>query len=410
MPNLATMERPIRVAIVGGGPAGFFTALELLKPGSHVAVDLFEKLPAPYGLVRYGVAPDHQHTRRVTKLFEPLNRDPRFTYFGNVEVGVTITLRDLRRHYDAIVIAIGAEIDRRLGIPFEDHADCHPSLEFAAWTNGHPDCERSAWNVAHQNAVIIGHGNVALDCARMLARRPEELESTDISRTALDVLRRSQIRNIYLVGRRGPVQASFGENELAEIGTLDDCGITVHANDLAISGSSLDELHDPANDRVKLNLESFKRFSADEKVSPRRNIIFLFHRAPVRIIGEQHVEGIELEETILRGAPWKQSSHGTGRKEILACGLLIKSVGHHGALMPGLPFDATRGIIPTHHHRIEGHDGIYAVGWIKRGAKGLIGHNRRDAMETAAAILNDTPTLKPCPEPSAERVRRLIGR
>jgi len=396
------------VAIVGGGPAGFFTAVELLKPGNHVAVDLFEKLPEPYGLIRYGVAPDHQHTRRVTKLFEPLNRDPRFAYFGNVDIGVTIGIRDLRRFYDVIVIATGAQTDRRLGIPFEDHADCHPSLEFAAWSNGHPDCERSAWNVSHENAVIIGHGNVALDCARMLARRPEELEATDISPAALEVLRSNKIRNIYLVGRRGPVQAAFGENELAEIGTLEDCGVVVNPDDLAISGASLEELHDPANDRVHLNFESFKRFAAEKKTSPRKNIIFLFHRVPVRILGSQHVEGIELEETVLRGAAWKQAAHSIGRLESLSCGLLIKSVGHHGSVVPGLPFDATRGVIPTDRHRVACQDGIYAVGWIKRGAKGLIGHNRRDAMETAAAILHDTPTLVPCPEPSAEKVRELI--
>jgi ferredoxin--NADP+ reductase len=407
--------RPLRIAIIGGGPAGFFTAIELLKPNRAVRVDLFERLPEPFGLVRYGVAPDHHHTRKVSKLLAGPGRDPRFRYFGGVEVGRDVTVPELRRWYDVLIAATGAEIDRRLDIPGEHLSGVLPSLGFAGWVNGHPDCPGPG-DLAGESAVVIGNGNVALDVARLLAKPVTELESSDIAPAALAVLAASSVKNIYIVGRRGPVQASFGEEELAEIGRIAGCDIEIDPGDLALNTASEEELLFPEADRQRLNMDTFRGFQARPPGGGRKRILFRFNRKPVAILGTDRVTGVHLETTRLLGAAGGQHTVGTGETERIPCSLVVKSIGHTGTPIRDLPFDTQRGAIPTRNHRVIADGGAplpgtYAVGWFKRGARGLIGHNRRDAMETVKAILEDQAKLPLCPEPDDDAVTgALMGK
>ncbi|HMP75995.1 MAG TPA: FAD-dependent oxidoreductase [Kiritimatiellia bacterium] len=381
---------PFRVAIVGAGPAGFFTAEELLKAKRPVTVDLFERLPHPYGLVRYGVAPDHPHTRRVTALMARTAANPACTLRFGVEVGRDITIGQLREQFDAVVIATGAEADRRLGIPGENLPGVHSSLAFAGWINGHPDFADEPFSFETETAVIIGNGNVALDIVRLLAKDPAALRETDIAPAALAKLARSSLRRIHVIGRRGPVQAAFGENEILEIGTLP--GVNLRVDPVVAMPGAADEaeLADPAADRARAVVKTLREY-ASRPSSPdaRITVSFDFLRRPLGLSGNGRVEEITLELERLEGKPGGQNAVPTGALQTLRCGLVISSIGHRGVPLPGLPFDEERGVIPADGHRVA--PGIYAVGWIKRGARGLIGHNRRDAMETVKAIWADHP-------------------
>jgi ferredoxin--NADP+ reductase len=407
-------SKPLRVAIIGGGPAAFFTALELLKPGRAVRVDLFERLSEPFGLVRYGVAPDHPHTRKVGKLLANAARDSRFRYFGGVDIGRDVTVPELRRWYDVLIAATGAEIDRRLDIPGEHLFNCIPSLAFAGWVNGHPE-HAAAPDLSHETAVIVGNGNVALDVARLLAKPMTELEASDIAESAQAAIATSGIRTIVIAGRRGPVQASFGDEELAELGRIANCSIEVDPRDLDLNTASGEELLAPEADRQRLNVDTFRAFEGRPRDTSQKRIVFKFNRKPVAILGSDRVTGIQFEETELVGPAGGQQARSTGRTERIACGLVVKSIGHAGQPIRDLPFDTSRGVIPTRNHRVLVDDqplpGVYAAGWLKRGAKGLIGHNRRDAMETVKAILEDQPNLPPCAEPDDDAVvGALLGR
>ena len=382
----------LRIAIIGSGPAGCFTAEELLNCGRPVAITLFERLAQPFGLVRYGVAPDHPHTRRMLKLLE--RTTARVTVRTGVEIGRDLSPEQLRQEFDVIVVATGAEDDRELGIPGEHLAGVHSSLSFAGWVNGHPDYADTPFRFDTDTAVIIGQGNVALDIVRLLCHDEARLRETDIAPAALAALAASQIRTIHVIGRRGPAQAAFGENEIIELGTLPHVALRVDPIVTMPSPADEKELADEKADRPRAVVKALREFASRPDPSEiRRTVSIDFLRRPLGISGGRRVEEITLELNRLEGEPGKQVAVPTGALQKLSCGLVFASIGHQARPIPGLPFDESRGVIPTRDHRItlDGQPipGLYAVGWVKRGARGLIGHNRRDAMETVKAILAD---------------------
>jgi ferredoxin/flavodoxin---NADP+ reductase len=365
------------IAIVGAGPAGLFLALELRKRMPEAGIDLFDKRGEPFGLVRYGVAPDHQHTRRVMKVMAGPLADPGVTFHGGVLVDGP-RLAELRADYRAVALCIGAEIPRFLELPGRDGtANIFTGLAFATWINGESLADPP--QLEGETAVVIGNGNVALDIARLLARPVDVLALTDISPEALEVLAASRLRHIVVMGRRGPVQASFGDAELREIAESDGWNTVVNPEDLLLSGSDQDVLLKSADEREGLVMEAFHAMVSKPVESSRPTIEFRFRCKPVGYerTGEDRVNGVNLD---------------TG--ETLPCSLVVEAVGQRTEVIPGLPYDTLRGVIPNQNSRVEGCPGVYVCGWAGRGAKGLIGHNRRDAMGTSSAILEDWPQLR----------------
>src|SRR6266567_3014082 len=342
------MSGPLRVAVVGSGPAGFYAAGALLDADIPVEVDMIERLPTPWGLVRLGVAPDHPKLKTVSRAFERIALKPGFRFFGNVEVGRDLSPGDLTRLYDAVVYTFGAQTDRRLGIPGEDLPGSWSATEFVAWYNGHPDYQELAFDLSVERVVVIGNGNVALDIARMLALTHEEPAPTDATDASIAAIAASPIREIVVVGRRGPAQASFTTPELQEMGELAGADVVV----------------DPREPEGK----------------PRR-VVLRFFRSPVAILGEERVEGMELVRNELDA---NERAVPTDERETLACGLVFRSVGYHGVELPGVVFDAKTGTIPNEGGRVE--PGVYSAGWIKRGPTGVIGTNKKDATETVERL------------------------
>jgi ferredoxin--NADP+ reductase len=413
MSDLGTPETPARVAIVGSGPSGFYAAEALFAAQAEVDVDVFDKLPAPFGLVRYGVAPDHGKIKNVIKVYEKTAANPRFAFLGNVDVGNDVSVEELKRHYDAIIFTSGAQTDRHLGIPGEDLPGSHPATEFVAWYNGHPEYTDREFDLSHEAAVVIGVGNVAVDVARILAKSVDELAHTDIARHALDVLAQSNIRDVHLIGRRGPAQAKFTAQELKELGDLAICDLVMDESALELNPESRAELDDPKNKgAVKIYnlLRDFARRSAGQKT---RRLYLHFLESPIELVGDGRLERVVLEQNTLTGQPGKQRSRGTGVTKDLDCGILFRSVGYRGVPIPGVPFRDDWGIIPNEGGRVtqDGSTvpGIYAAGWIKRGPSGIIGTNKPCSIETVKNFLADLSTLTPCPDRDRGAVRRLLA-
>src|SRR6266550_5869489 len=389
-------DRPLRVAVVGSGPAGFYAADALLKADAEV--DLIERLPTPWGLVRLGVAPDHENIKAVSRAFEKIARKPGFRFFGNVEVGSTVSHEDLLQLYDAVVYTVGAQTDRRLGIPGEDLPGSWAATEFVAWYNGHPDYQQLEFDLSAERAVVIGNGNVALDIARMLALTHEELAPTDATDASIVAIESSPIREILVVGRRGPAQAAFTTPELHEMGELAGADVVVDPTDL--------EGAEPQGTNAERNLAVLREFAARESAGKPRRVVFRFFHSPVAILGEEWVEGIELVRNELdandRAVP-------TDEHETLSCGLVFRSVGYHGVGLPGVIFEEKSGTIPNEGGRIE--PGVYCAGWIKRGRTGVIGTNKKDATETVELLLEDAAAgrLEPKPEATAAAVDALLA-
>jgi ferredoxin--NADP+ reductase len=388
----------MRVAVVGSGPAGFYAAGALLSADPPAEVDMIERLPTPWGLVRLGVAPDHPKLKTVSRAFERIAERPGFRFLGNVEVGRDVHHDDLVRLYDAVVYAVGAQTDRRLGIPGEDLPGSWAATELVAWYNGHPDYQQLDFDLSVERAVVIGNGNVALDVARMLALTRDELAPTDATDASIAAIASSPIREIVVVGRRGPAQAAFTTPELQEMGELAGADVVVDPAEL--------EGAEPQGTNAERNVAVLQEFAAREPQGKPRRVVFRFFQSPVAILGKERVEGIELVRNELdanaRAVP-------TDERETLPCGLVFRSVGYRGVELPGVAFDAASGTIPNEGGRIE--PGVYCAGWIKRGPTGVIGTNKKDATETVELLLEDAAAgrLESKPDASSAAVDELLS-
>jgi ferredoxin--NADP+ reductase len=401
--------RPLHVAIIGAGPSGFYAAGSLFAQQTvNIRIDMFDRLPAPFGLVRYGVAPDHQKIKSVTKIYERTAADPRFRLFASVNFGTDITRDDLHRHYDAIIYAVGTQADRRLNIPGEELTGSLSATEFVAWYNGHPDYVNLDVDLNTDNAMVVGVGNVAMDVARILAKTVDELKTTDIADHALDALAQSRIKNIFVLSRRGPAQVKFTNPEIKEFGELADAEPVVHAADLVLDALSAQEI---ANDReAQRNLEILQKYAAQPAQGKRRQVHFRFLVSPVEIMddGRSNVGAVRLERNALRAtADGYLNAHGTGETLIIPAGLVLRSVGYKGTPLADVPFDERTGTIHNRDGRVveratgQPVSGEYVVGWAKRGPTGVIGTNKPDAADTVARLLEDVPHLTPAPQPDA---------
>ena len=375
-------DSALRVAVVGSGPAGFYAAAALLASDHEVEVDLLERLPTPWGLVRLGVAPDHPKIKAVSRAFERTATDSGFRFFGNVEVGRDVTHDELMRLYDAVVYSVGAQTDRSLGIPGEELPGSWAATELVAWYNGHPDFQHLAFDLSGERAVVIGNGNVALDVARMLALTPEELATTDTTDAAIAAINEAGLREIVVVGRRGPVQAAWTPVEVGELGELAGADILVDPVELELDEASAAEL-EASPPTVKRSLAHLRDFAAREPAGKPRAIRLRFLVSPVGILGEERVEAIEL----VRNELVDGRAVATGETETIPCGVVFRSVGYRGVSLPGVPFDERSCTIPNEGGRVT--PGLYCAGWIKRGPSGVIGTNKKDATETVELLLED---------------------
>jgi ferredoxin--NADP+ reductase len=378
----------LRVAVVGSGPAGFYTADALLRSDPPVEVDVLDRLPTPWGLVRLGVAPDHENIKAVSRAFERTAARPGFRFFGNVEVGSTVSHEELLSLYDAVVYTVGAQTDRRLGIPGEDLPGSWPATAFVAWYNGHPDFQDLDFDLGCERAVVIGNGNVAIDCARMLALTAEELAPTDTIDEAAEAIAASPLREILMLGRRGPVQAAFTPPELKELGELQDAEPVVDSHDLDLDAASKAAL-ELDRDRARRNYELLQEYATRAPEGKARRIVLRFLVSPVAILGDERVEAIQIVRNELVEEDGGIVARPTGETETISCGLVLRSVGYLGVPLPGVPFDERRGVIPNTSGRVDDAERTYVAGWIKRGPSGVIGTNKKDATETVELLLAD---------------------
>jgi len=394
-----TEQPPIRIAVIGSGPAGFYAAGHLLKDSTgRVEVDMLERLPTPWGLVRSGVAPDHPKIKSVTRIYEKTAEHPRFRFFGNINFGEHVAREDLLAHFHAIVYATGSPVDRPLGIAGEDLPGSHPATDFVGWYNGHPDHTNLEVDLdSAEQAVVIGNGNVALDVARMLCLTHAELAATDIADHALEVLEHSRVCEIVVVGRRGPAQAAFTNPELLELGELSDADVIVDADELERALS----VSDPASEASatsRRNVEILRSYAARKPAGHRKRVHLRFLLSPVALIAGANgrLEGVELVRNELQDeGKGKLRAVATSEHETIPAGLLFRAIGYRGIPLPGVPFDERGGIIPSSGGRVtdpasgEPLPGEYVVGWIKRGPSGVIGTNKKDAQQTVDAIFAD---------------------
>lgn len=371
----------INVAVIGSGPSGFYTVEALKKTGQDVRVDMIERLPTPFGLIRGGVAPDHQTTKKVARVYEKTAQADGVGYFGNVEVGRDVSLEELKDMYDAIVLAVGAPRDRKLRIPGEDKTGVFGSADFVGWYNGHPDFTELKPDLSTETVVVIGNGNVAIDAARVLVKTEAEMAETDIAEHAAAAIRASAIKDVYMVGRRGPIEAKFTNVELREMGKLEN---SVPVVDAGVLPDSVEGEWSDRDQRLKeRNLATMKEFLEIDPAGKEKRVHFSFYAKPVEILGGETVEGIRMERTRVEDG----RSVGTGEFFDIACGLVIPAIGYYSEPFPGVPFDDAKGIFVHEDGRVG--DGIYAVGWIKRGPTGVIGSNKPDGETAATQILED---------------------
>ncbi len=386
---------PLRVAVVGAGPSGFYAADHLLKQDRPIEVDLFDRLPTPFGLVRGGVAPDHPKIKSVTRVYDKVAAHPAFRFFGNVTAGRDLSADELLRHYHAVVWAVGAESDRALGIPGEELPGSHTATEFVGWYNGHPDFQDRRFDLTQKAAVVVGVGNVAMDVTRILASDPDRLATTDITASALAALRASKVRTIYVLGRRGPAQAAFTNPELKELGELPEADIVVRAEDLQLDAATVAALEATPDREAEKNLKTLRGFVERGVEGRPRRIELLFSTSPLRIEGNGHVERVVVGANRLEPGPRGVQAVATGTEATLRAGLVFRSVGYRALPVPGVPFDDRRAVIPNERGRVRASDdgatvaGCYVAGWIKRGPSGIIGTNKPDAIETIGCLLED---------------------
>jgi ferredoxin--NADP+ reductase len=416
--SLGTASNPLRVAIVGSGPAGFYAAEHLLKRDDvAVEVDMFDRLPTPFGLVRAGVAPDHPKIKSVIRMYEKTAAREGFQFFGNVDIGTDITVAELEQRYHAVVSAYGTSTDRRLGIPGEDLPGSHAATEFVNWYNAHPDFADHDFDLSVRRAVVIGNGNVAADVARMLALPRSELDVTDTADHAIERLGESGIEEIVVLGRRGPAQAAFTNPEVRELGELTDAEIVIDPAELELDQASREYIEsDDCDPTHRRNVEIFTDFSAREPEGKPKRVVMRFCCSPVEINGDGRVESIVIgRNELYRDESGAIRARDTGEREELECGLVFRSIGYKGVGLEGLPFDPGRGVIPNEAGRVIDPDtgeqvpGHYAVGWIKRGPSGVIGTNKKDALDTINTIFDDLQNGRiPEHEPAAVTITELL--
>jgi len=416
----ASHEQPVRVAIVGAGPAGFYAAGQLLgQRRAPVRVDLYDRLATPHGLVRAGVAPDHPKIKSVTRVYEKTAALPGFRFFGGIEVGRDLSHEELASCYHAVIYAVGTGADRRLGIPGEDLPGSYGAAEFVAWYNGHPDFAERRFDLSAERAVVVGNGNVALDVARMLVLSYEELAVTDIADHALEQLREAGVREVIVLGRRGPAQASFTNPELRELADLQQAEAVVDPTEVELDPVSREWLERAGDATAKRNVETLADYAARTPAGKPRRIVFRFLRSPVEIIGDRRVEGVVVERNeLVVGTDGVPRARPTGVRERIDAGLVFRSIGYLGAPLPGIPFDARRGTIHNDRGRVTDPTsglplpGVYVAGWIKRGPSGVIGTNKRCAQESTDRLLEDLAAgLLPQPRADPDQlIARLRAR
>lgn len=396
-PGTATL--PLRVAIIGSGPAAFYAAEQLLKKSTlSVQVDMFDRLPTPFGLVRGGVAPDHQKIKSVTKLYAQVAADPQFRFYGNVEFSRHLHRADFKQHYHQILYATGAQTDRRMGIPGEELKGSHPATEFVAWYNGHPDYADCQFDLSHQRVAVVGVGNVAIDVARILCLSPKELAATDIADYALAALSQSKVREVYLLGRRGPAQAAFSNPEVKEIGEMEDAVALTYPDEVQLDALSQAEVERSPDRAVVKKIGMLQAYAHHKTAGKSRKLIIRFLVSPVELEGNENgqVTRMKLVKNVLyQTEAGTLSPKATEQFEDLDCGLVFRSVGYRGVPLEGVPFHERWGVILNEQGRVIDPEtkqprlGEYCAGWIKRGPSGVIGTNKPDSVETVRAMLED---------------------
>jgi ferredoxin/flavodoxin---NADP+ reductase len=378
MDAVTDQGKAMRVAVVGAGPAGIYMAAALVDhPELASEVDIFDRLPTPFGLLRYGVAPDHLKMKALGVTLQRTLDHDNVKFFGNLTVGVDVTIDELLGDYNAVVYSYGAATDRRLGIPGEELAGSLAAREFVLWYCGDPDASVAGFDLTARSAVVIGLGNVALDAARILIRNPDELMPTDVTDDAIDALRKSAITEVHIVGRRGPQHAKFTTKELRELGELD--GVDVVVDPAALEG--IGEIDDKT---VARNVEVIREWSTRELTGAPRQVIFHFWATPSAVLGSDAVQALQV-------------TLADGTTQDIPAQLILRSAGYRGVPLAGLPFDDKNGTLVVDGHRVKHPDGRpaeYAVGWIKRGATGVIGTNRSDANATVVSIAEDIALLR----------------
>lgn len=401
----------MRVAVVGSGPAGIYTASSLAQSGEAeggVQVDVIERLPAPFGLARYGVAPDHPKIKSICGTLEALLTLPGVRFLGNVEVGTDVSVAELLDCYDAVVLAYGAADDRRLEIPGEDLPGSIAATNFVRWYSGHPDEPTDTYRFDFTTAVVIGMGNVALDVTRMLARAVDDLRVTDVPAHVLDALAQSQVTDLHVVGRRGPAQAKWTTNELREIGEMPDVDVVVDARGLVLDKASEEIL--ASSPIARRNLAVMQAWSERPLTGASQRIHFHFHLRPTEIVGTDRVTGARFERTEVQD---DGRVSGTGVTDLVEAQAVFRSIGYHGRQVGALPFDERSGTMPNEAGRVvQGTSPLprlYVAGWLKRGPTGVIGTNKRDANETVASLLADEPALPQHPQQDGAHERAQDG-
>tara|TARA_Y100001960_G_scaffold305183_1_gene359084 strand:+ start:250 stop:1551 length:1302 start_codon:yes stop_codon:yes gene_type:complete len=372
---------PVTVAIIGAGPSGFYTVDALLKSGREYSIDIIDRIPAPYGLIRYGVAPDHQTTKNVSRAFEKTALRDEVQYFGNVELGRDVSLEELKSFYDVVVLAVGARLDKRLGIPGEQLKGVYGSVEFVNWYNGHPDCCDLAPDLNLDKVVVVGNGNVAIDVARVLVKNRQEMAHSDLPEYAVAAIEASPLTDVYMCGRRGPVEAKFTNVELREMGELEMCSPIIDSavlpDDVAGDWSGRDR-------RLReKNLSTLREFTKIDPGDRPKRVHFQFFSSPLEILGDERVEAVRFERTRLEGG----RTVGAGEYFEIPCGLVVAAIGSQSEAVAGVPFDDQQGIVVNTDGWVD--DNVYAVGWVMRGSSGVISTNRKDAVQVADQIGGD---------------------
>lgn len=401
------MSRSLRVAIVGAGPAGIYAADTLTKSDTEVSIDLFERLPAPYGLIRYGVAPDHPRIKGIVSALHRVLDRPQIRLFGNVEYGVDLKLGDLREFYDAVIFSTGAEKDRELDIPGIDQQGSFGAADFVSWYDGHPEVSRT-WPLTASSVAVLGVGNVAIDVARVLAKTADELLTTDIPDNVYQGLKSSPVTDVHVFGRRGPAQAKFTPLELRELDHSPNVEVVVHPEGIEFCAASMALIR--SNKQVEMVVKTLQEWAIRDQGSRPRRLHLHFLQSPVEVLGDGEVTGLRTETMELTG---DGGVRGTGEFTDWPVQAVYRAVGYLSTHLAELPFDHTTGTVPHQAGRVLDMDeqalpGVYVTGWIKRGPVGLIGHTKGDALETVTSLLADAPLLAAAARPEPDAVVRFL--